>query len=55
MFFYPINNHIPKSREGRSFVVKQTTKDDESGDLKYRTEKHHHEKLLKTLRIDNEF
>ena len=31
------------------------TKDDEIKDLKYKTEKHDHEKILKSVKIDNEF
>ena len=33
--------------------LKIKTKDDETKDLKYRTEKHDHEKILKSLKIDN--
>ena len=36
-------------------MLKIKTKDDEIKDLKYRTEKHDHENLLKSLKIDNEY
>ena len=32
-----------------------TTKDDEFEELKYKTEKHDHENILKSLKIDNEY
>ena len=36
-------------------MLKTKTKDDEIKDLKYRTEKHDHENILKSLKIDNDF
>ena len=36
-------------------LVKIKTRDDEVKNLKYQTEKHDHENILKSLRIDNEF
>ena len=35
-------------------LLKITTKDDEIKELKYRTEKHDHENILKSLKIDSE-
>ena len=35
-------------------LLKIKTKDDEIDDLKYRTEKHDHENILMSLKIDNE-
>ena len=35
-------------------LLKLKTKDDEIKELKYKTEKHDHEIILKTLKIDNE-
>ena len=36
-------------------LLKIKTKDDEIKDLKYRTEKHDYENILKSLKIDNEY
>ena len=36
-------------------MLKIKTKDDEIKDLKYKTEKHDHENILKSLKIDNEY
>ena len=36
-------------------LLKITTKADEIKDLRYRTEKHDHENILKSLKFDNEF
>ena len=36
-------------------LLKMKTKDDEIKDLKYKTEKRHQEKILKSLKIDNEY
>ena len=36
-------------------LLKIKTKDDEIQDLKYKTEKHVHENILKSLKIDNEY
>ena len=36
-------------------LLKMKTKDKEIKGLKYRTEKHDHENLLKSLRIDNNY
>ena len=35
-------------------LLRIKTRDDEIGILKYQTEKHDHEKILKSLKIDNE-
>ena len=35
-------------------LLKITTKDDEIKELKYRTEKHDYENILKSLKADNE-
>ena len=44
----PILNNVPE-------LLKIKTKDDEIKDLKYRTEKHDHKNLLKSLKIDNDY
>ena len=36
-------------------LLKIKTKDDENKDLKYKIEKHDHENILKSLKIDNEY
>ena len=36
-------------------LIKTRTKDDEITDLKYKTEIHDHENILKSLKIDNEY
>ena len=36
-------------------LIKITTKDDEIKQLKYKTEKHEHENIFKSLKIDNEY
>ena len=36
-------------------LLKIKTKDDEIDELKYKTEKHDHENILKSLKIDNEY
>ena len=36
-------------------LLKITTEDDENEELKDRTEKHDHEKILKSLHIDDEY
>ena len=36
-------------------LLKIKTKDEEIKDLKYKTEKHDHENILKSLKIDNEY
>ena len=36
-------------------LLKIKTKDEESKDLKFRTEKHDHENILKSLEIDDEY
>ena len=36
-------------------LLKIETKDDEIDELKYKTEKHDHENILKSLKIDNEY
>ena len=35
-------------------LLKTKTRDDEIRNLKYQTEKHDHENILKSLKIDNE-
>ena len=35
-------------------LLEITTKDEEIKELKYKTEKHDHEKILKSVKIDNE-
>ena len=35
-------------------LLKTKTKDDEYKDLRYKTEKHDHENIIKSLKIDNE-
>ena len=47
MSIYPILNKDP-------VLLSRNTKDDEIKDLKYETEKHDHENILKSLKIDNE-
>ena len=44
---YPILNIEPE-------LLKTKTRDDEVKELKYKTEKHDHEKILKSLKNDNE-
>ena len=36
-------------------LLKTKTRDDEIKNLKYQTEKHDHENILKSLKIDNEY
>ena len=36
-------------------LLKVTTKDDEIKELKYKTEKHDHENILKSLKIDSDY
>ena len=36
-------------------LLKNKTRDDEISNLKYQTEKHDHENILKSLKIDNEY
>ena len=38
-----------------SISLKMKTGDDEIENLKYQTEKHDHESILKSLKIDNEY
>ena len=38
-----------------SELLKIKTRDDEIKNLKYQTEKHDHENILKSLKIDNEY
>ena len=35
--------------------LKKTTKDEKTKDLKYKTEKHDQENILKSLKVDNEY
>ena len=36
-------------------LLKIKTKDDQLKELHYKTEKHNHENILKSLKVDNEF
>ena len=45
---YPNLNKDPE-------LLKLKTKDDESKELKYKTEKHDHENIIKSLKRDNEY
>ena len=45
---YPISYNDPE-------LSKIKIKDDETSDNKYKTEKHGHENILKSLKIDNEY
>ena len=36
-------------------LLKVTTKDDEIRELQYKTEKHDHENILKSLKIDSDY
>ena len=47
MSTYPNLNNDPE--------LLKITKDDEIKDLKYKSEKHDHEKILRSLKIDNEY
>ena len=47
MSVYPNNNNEPE-------LLKIKTRDDEIKNLKYQTEKHDHENILKSLKSDNE-
>ena len=47
MTTYPITNNEPET-------LKLKTRDDENKNLKNQTEKHDHENILKSLKIDNE-
>ena len=44
----PIINNEPE-------LLKIKTKDDQLKELQYRTERHDHENILKSLKIDNEY
>ena len=48
MNIYPNLNNEPE-------LLKIKTRDDEIKSLKYQTEKHHHENILKSLKIDNQY
>ena len=48
MTTYPNLNNEPE-------LLKKKTRDDENKNLKYQTEKHNHENILKSLKIDNEY
>ena len=48
MSLFPNLNNDPE-------LFKIKTKDDEIKDLKYKTEKHDHENILKSLKIDTEY
>ena len=45
----------PNLNESEATLLKITTKGDEIKELKYKTEKHDHENILKSLKIDNEY
>ena len=45
---YPNLNQDPE-------LLKIETEDDEIDELKYKTEKHDHENILKSLKIDNDY
>ena len=45
---YPNINNKPE-------LIKIKTRDDEINNLKYQTEKHDHENILKSIKIDNEY
>ena len=47
MTIYPNSNNEPE-------LLKIKTRDDEIKNLKYQTEKHDQENILKSLKIDNE-
>ena len=44
----------PNLKESEATLLKKT-RDDEINNLKYQTEKHDHENLLKSFKIDNEY
>ena len=48
MTTYPNLNSYPE-------LLKIKTRDDEIKNLKYRNEKHDHEKILKSPKVDNEY
>ena len=48
MTTYPNINNEPE-------LLKIRTRDDEIKNLKYQTEKHDHENILKSLRVDNDY
>ena len=48
MTTYPNTNNEPE-------LFKMKTRDDENKSLKYQTERHDHEDILKSLKIDNEY
>ena len=48
MTTYPNSNNEPE-------LLKIKTRDDEIKNLKYQTEKHDHENVLKSIKIDNEY
>ena len=48
MSTYPNTNNEPE-------LLKRKARDDELNYLKYQTERHDHENILKTLKDDNEF
>ena len=48
MSTYPNLNNEPE-------LLKINTRDDEIKNLKYQTEEHDHENILKSLKIDNEY
>ena len=48
MTIYPNLNNEPE-------LLKIKAKDDETKEIKYKTEKHDHEKSLKSFKIDNDY
>ena len=48
MTTYPNINNEPE-------LLKTKTRDDENKNLKYQTEKHDHENILKSIKIDNQY
>ena len=45
----------PNLNESEATLLKLKTRDDEIKNLKYKAEKHDHEKILKSLKFDNEY
>ena len=45
----------PNLNDSEATLLKIKTRDDEIENLKYQTEKHDHENVLKSLKIDIEF
>ena len=45
----------PKLKTDDVELLKTKTKDDQLKELQYKTEKHDHENILKSLKVDNEY